>query len=74
MSVGYRLTTGKVTVYALAIANICPHDFINIRTYAKWAFMPKLRGYSRRKRNELRYYEPKIARKRVNCVSPKYQD
>ena len=36
-------------------------------------FMPKLRGYSRRKRNELRYYEPKTARKRVNCVSPIYQ-
>ena len=48
--------------------------------------MPKLRGYSRRKRNagrkdenvyififvSVRDYEPKTARKRVNCVSPKY--
>jgi hypothetical protein len=36
--------------------------------------MPKLREYSRRKRNELHYYEPKTARKRVNCVSPIYKD
>ena len=34
------------------------------------ASLPKLRGYSRRKRNELRDYEPKTARKRINCVSP----
>ena len=32
--------------------------------------MPKLSGCSRRKRNELRDYEPKTARKRVNSVSP----
>jgi len=30
----------------------------------------KIDGYSRRERNELRYYEQKTARKRVNCVSP----
>ena len=35
------------------------------------SFNAKLRGYCRRERNELRYYEPEAARKRVNCVSPK---
>ena len=43
-----------------------------IRTYAKLVFMPKLTGYSPRRRNELRYYEPKTSQKRVNCVSPIY--